>query len=81
MGGKACNLCLLGVRLVPRPVVLERLRLTMTPRRAGLLLSGWFLSLTATAQEGADLAKQFANPIAALISVPVQLNYDEDIGL
>jgi hypothetical protein len=37
------------------------------------------LSTTASAQD-ADLAQQLSNPVADLISVPFQLNYDQNYG-
>ena len=51
-------------------------RLTMA--LAGILVVA--SSLAAVAEDAADLAKKLSNPVASMISVPFQFNYDNEIG-
>ena len=50
--------------------------------RVGLLLMlvGGSTSQAVADESAADIAKKLNNPVAAMISVPFQLNYDEDLG-
>ena len=43
-------------------------------------ISGLVFPVTTGADEASDLAQELANPIAAIISVPFQLNRDDNIG-
>lgn len=46
----------------------------------GIGLASLVSTAVAQEQSAAELAKKLSNPVAALISVPFQLNYDSDIG-
>ena len=39
------------------------------------------MCMTAHAQDDADLAQELTNPIADIMTIPVQFNYDQDIGM
>jgi hypothetical protein len=55
---------------------MSRSFLRLSPVGAVLLCA----AVPAHADEASELALQLSNPVAALISVPLQLNYDQDIG-
>lgn len=50
------------------------------PVAALLALAALTAKPAGAAEDAAELAKKLSNPVAALISVPFQLNYDQDIG-
>lgn len=48
--------------------------------RMAFVLCSLGIPASAIAQDAADLAQELANPLAAIISVPFQLNYDDKLG-
>src|SRR3954466_10059209 len=58
---------------------------TATSHKQNLIVATWIAALTGSAPAFAqksdeEMAKASQNPIAAMISVPLQYNYDHEIG-
>lgn len=61
------------------PLPRRRPRVARTVRLTALVL-GATVAATARADQAEEVAKQLSNPVAALVSVPFQNNYDRGIG-
>ena len=61
--------------MIPKPTVLIRVLKLGVCAPCGILAS-----LACQADDAEDLAKKLSNPVAALISVPFQYNYDHHFG-
>ena len=56
------------------------MRTTATMKALIVVLMGAMAAQAQQGDEQADLAKELANPVASLVSVPLQYNYDEKFG-
>jgi hypothetical protein len=66
--------------VIQQSAMTDRKRTRVSVAAAAVVAVGAFVASAQAQNSPAALAKQLANPVAALVSVPFQLNYDQDIG-